>query len=459
MIYGGLTYGNGDYDSSYRNYMSKNYYGFDTKNDDISTDSKVYGAYALAEYDISDKVSAGFILGGANSDVDISNGSKIEGDALYLGAYGKAEVNNLKFITGIGYQYGDYDTTRIAGNAYQSNKYEDRAQTNGLTAYTGISYNYALNNEWSLEPKINLTYMRISQDSVDEGSKNLAIEADSKSKSYWDSETGIDLVREIIFAKSKAHLRAGVSYLYSLEGHEKDYVTGRMKGGSDFDILIPEQDKDRVKIKASYDVEQESGLIYNIGGGYIPGTESDQYYVSVGIGFKFNRAKDLIPRVKPMPMPVLEPKKEVVTPLEIAPQKVYHVEKTTTVGGFKIKSSKITPAISKELEKASEAIQKDNQIREVKISGYTDNTGPEKFNKELSLKRAANTKKELERNVGKKEIIYSVEGKGSKNPKESNETLAGRMANRRVEIKYSVLSNEVHHLKLKNPSQRKSCKM
>ncbi len=97
MIYGGLTYGNGDYDSSYRNYMSKNYYGFDTKNDDISTDSKVYGAYALAEYDISDKVSAGFILGGANSDVDISNGSKIEGGALRIGPLILGLIGSVKF--------------------------------------------------------------------------------------------------------------------------------------------------------------------------------------------------------------------------------------------------------------------------------------------------------------------------------------------------------------------------
>ncbi len=436
MVYGGLTFGEGDYDSSYRNHMSRNYYGFDTYNDDVSADSKVYGAYALAEYGLSEKSSAGVIVAGANSDTDISNGSKIEGDVLYLGAYGKTKMDNFKFVAGAGYQYGDYDTTRIAGNSYQSHKYEERVKTNGITAYAKAAYEYEISSKWSLEPSVSLTYSRVSQEAVDEGTAPLGIETNSKSKSYWGTETGIDLVRNIPLEKGQAHLKAGVSYLYSLKGHEADYVIGKMKGGSDFDILMPEQDKDRVKVKASYDVEYENGVVSNVGGGYIPGNDTDQYYVGIGIGFKFNSAKDLIPRVKPMPMPVLEPKKEVVTPLEIAPQKVYHVEKTTTVGGFKINSSEITPAISKELEKTSEAIQKDNQIREVKISGYTDITGPEKFNKELSLKRAANAKKELERNVGRKEITYSVEGKGSKNPKESNETLAGRIANRRVEIKY-----------------------
>ncbi len=287
MVYGGGTYGDGDYDSNYKNHINKNYYGFDTYNNDVSSNSKVYGGYALAEYGITDKTSAGLVFGGANSDTDISNGSKLDGDVLYVGAYGKTEVNNFKFTSGAGYQYGDYETTRVARNMYQHHEYENDIQSNGITAYAEAAYEYALSSKWSLEPKVRVSYMRLKQKSADEGNEVLAIETDSKSVTFWDTETGIDLVREITYANSKAHLKAGVSYLYSLEGHEADYVTGRMKGGSDFDILIPEQDQDRIGVKVAYDVEHENGLIYNLGGGYVTGSDTDQYYGSVGIGYKF----------------------------------------------------------------------------------------------------------------------------------------------------------------------------
>ena len=278
MVYGGAAYKDSDSKTGY----SKN--NFDN---DIDVDENIYGGYALAEYGISKDASVGVIVGGTNSKVDISNGSKLEGNSFYIGTYGMNEINNFRLKAGIGYQYTDYDATRIAANTYQYEKYENPIITNGFSAYTGVIYSYELGKKYFLEPKLNLTYTRISQNSVNEGKEALAIEADAKTINYLDTEMGLDLVKEFRLNKSTIKIKGGVSYLYALDGADEDYITGRMDEGSDFDILVPERDKGRGKIGSSLEVEQYNGFIYNIGGGCITGSNVNEYYVGTGIGFKF----------------------------------------------------------------------------------------------------------------------------------------------------------------------------
>jgi len=68
------------------------------------------------------------------------------------------------------------------------------------------------------------------------------------------------------------------------------------------------------------------------------------------------------------------------------------------------------------------------------IEGHTDSSGPKAFNKKLSLERAENVKSHLV-SKGVEGDRLSTAGFGEDNPKESNNTRKGRIANRRVEFK------------------------
>ena len=68
------------------------------------------------------------------------------------------------------------------------------------------------------------------------------------------------------------------------------------------------------------------------------------------------------------------------------------------------------------------------------IEGHTDSSGPKAFNKKLSLQRAESVKSHLV-NKGVDGDRLSTTGFGEDNPKESNNTRKGRIANRRVEFK------------------------
>ncbi len=79
----------------------------------------------------------------------------------------------------------------------------------------------------------------------------------------------------------------------------------------------------------------------------------------------------------------------------------------------------------------------------VRIIGHTDSRGSEEYNQDLSLRRAAATKRWLI-NQGGTNAKYQVEGRGEKEPIAANtlangaDNPAGRAKNRRVEILIQV---------------------
>ncbi len=68
------------------------------------------------------------------------------------------------------------------------------------------------------------------------------------------------------------------------------------------------------------------------------------------------------------------------------------------------------------------------------IEGHTDNIGGDTFNLDLSKQRAAAVKDVLARQHSGAADRLTASGYGSSQPKESNDTLAGRARNRRVEL-------------------------
>ena len=68
------------------------------------------------------------------------------------------------------------------------------------------------------------------------------------------------------------------------------------------------------------------------------------------------------------------------------------------------------------------------------ITGYTDTSGPEDYNKTLSTRRANAVADYLAENHGADRSKMNVSGMGEANPVADNGTRAGRIKNRRVEV-------------------------
>lgn len=97
---------------------------------------------------------------------------------------------------------------------------------------------------------------------------------------------------------------------------------------------------------------------------------------------------------------------------------------------------------------------KEHPDLKVQIEGYTDNTGPKEYNRQLSERRANSVKKALVNNGVSSSRIQAV-GYGEQYPVASNSTSAGRQLNRRVEIVVSK-NNEPNEPQLNKTGQQDS---
>ncbi|WP_339008198.1 autotransporter outer membrane beta-barrel domain-containing protein [Fusobacterium varium] len=300
MIYGGLTHVDGGTKDTY---YGKGYYTYDIGSSDMDADTKITGAYILGEYGVSDTLTSGVVIGGNKLKSDLSNGSKVDGSALYLGAYAKKYIGNLKVTAGTGFQYGDYDADRLAVNKVASDtemsvmKYSDNYNDMTYDIYLNGRYSHNIGDNLFLEPYGTLSYTYVDQDGANEGSKALAIETDSKSFDYTVGKVGVDLKKVIPHEKGKSTLSAGVSYTKILDGADEEHITGRFKGGSDFDILVAHKNEHSIGLNVKYALELENGVLFDVKGTYAverdshnqPGKNKTkgEWIVGAGLGYKF----------------------------------------------------------------------------------------------------------------------------------------------------------------------------
>jgi outer membrane protein OmpA-like peptidoglycan-associated protein len=86
-----------------------------------------------------------------------------------------------------------------------------------------------------------------------------------------------------------------------------------------------------------------------------------------------------------------------------------------------------------ELQKISRFLMENPTVK-VEISGHTDNTGAQAYNKQLSEKRAQSVANYLVSN-GLPSARIAIKGYGSEHPIATNDSEEGRQRNRRIEFK------------------------
>lgn len=100
---------------------------------------------------------------------------------------------------------------------------------------------------------------------------------------------------------------------------------------------------------------------------------------------------------------------------------------------FDFNQATLKPESRGALEDIAAALRKRPQ-QKVRIEGHTDNIGGDRYNDELSTRRAAAVRSALEHDFKLDAALITAVGRGARQPVETNNTLPGRARNRRVEL-------------------------
>lgn len=116
---------------------------------------------------------------------------------------------------------------------------------------------------------------------------------------------------------------------------------------------------------------------------------------------------------------------------------------------FDLNKADLKPGATRSLEKLAQFL-KEYPERTVAIEGFTDSTGSEQYNQQLSEQRAQSVRNALA-GMGIAADRITTHGYGEQYPVASNNAAAGRQLNRRVEI---VLSDEQGNVTARAPEGR-----
>lgn len=171
--------------------------------------------------------------------------------------------------------------------------------------------------------------------------------------------------------------------------------------------------------------------------------------LTLGINYYFDAPAAPVAAPAPAPVPAPAPApvvqkvepKAVVVPAPVPKKESWKVimeEKPVRIEGasFDTASAKLKPTANAKLQQVVDFAGKYPEAN-MEVSGHTDNRGGDAYNQKLSEKRAAAVKAYLVKKGVAADRISS-KGYGKTQPVADNKTKAGRAANRRVEVRYTI---------------------
>jgi OmpA-OmpF porin, OOP family len=133
--------------------------------------------------------------------------------------------------------------------------------------------------------------------------------------------------------------------------------------------------------------------------------------------------------------PVVAPPAPVVVapPVVTKVEPVFITETRRLEVHFAFDRAEVRPSEHEALARFADFLKRHPEITAMEISGHTCNMGPAEYNQRLSERRAESVVKYLVENFGIDRQRLTARGYGLTRPQVSNDTLAGRQQNRRVE--------------------------
>jgi len=210
-------------------------------------------------------------------------GAATKNDGFVAGAHARYAANNLGVTASILYDGGEADTVRLLPGAARA---AGRYDLHSWVADLSVGYALDMGTDWSLRPRVGVTYLRTTRDGVDEagGAFALDVARDRHTSGFVDG--GVTFARsDASAAPFRPFVSLGVRY--QVEGRRTDAV-GSYAGGP-FDLVALGAQRARAVGTAA------AGVSYRMAGGLDlfstvaaqTGRDDHQESISTGVRLRF----------------------------------------------------------------------------------------------------------------------------------------------------------------------------
>jgi len=262
---------------------------FDGGSSSRGYDGDITGTVGMLEYGVNDTTSYGVVFGKGDTEIDITDGGKLDGDNTYIGGYVKHTTEGgIELLGNIGFTKSDLDakfsTHDTVGGVNYNIISDGSSDADAITLSLKAKKPYSISETLRVEPMLGARYTLINQDAVESSDMNFRI--DARDVTVLEGMAGADLVKDFSVANGKLSLKTGVevSLLSVSDSDDARYTLY----GNEIALVNEEKIADsKVSAHVGFGYEHENGVGVDARYKFIWTDKGDSNRAEVGLSYRF----------------------------------------------------------------------------------------------------------------------------------------------------------------------------
>ncbi len=256
----------------------------------------INGAVGMVEYGVSDTTSYGAVFGGGQTEVDINDGGKLDGDNYYVGGYIKHKTaGGIDILGNIGFVKSELDSelSRTLESSHpdypeiqpgkSTELVKGTADSTAITASLLAKKDFNITDTFKLQPKLGVRYNFIKQDKAENPGMGFVI--DEQDVTIFEGVVGIGAEKSMAINNGHLALNTGVDYALS---NASDYnETEYLLYGKSIELEDSEIADSKGTFYVGADYEHENGVGFNAKYEMMWSDEGDDSRITAGISYRF----------------------------------------------------------------------------------------------------------------------------------------------------------------------------